>query len=119
MFYFCRDYKKGWEKFKLEREAQRKKTEKEQLEKASKQAMGEAVSFVTTVNNGRDTSEIYLKHTCNESSEDEDGTENNFEDNEIEKNKDEESFRQYLERHKREQAKRRNTNESEPSTSKN
>jgi len=114
------DYKKDWEKFKLERETQRKKKEKEQLEKASKQAMGEAVSFVTTVNNGRDTSEIYLKHACNESSEDEDGTENNFEDNEIEKKKDEESFRQFLERHKREQAKRRSNNlESEPSTSKN
>jgi len=103
----------------MEREAQRKKTEKEQLEKASKKAMGEAVSFVTTVNSGRDTSEIYLKHACNESSEDEDGTENNFEENEGEKKKDEESFRNFLERHKTEQAKRRNNQESKPNTSKN
>jgi len=102
----------------MEREAQRKKTEKEQLEKASKKAMGEAVSFVTT-NSDRDTSEIYLKHACNESSEDEDGTENNFEENEGEKKKDEESFRNFLERHKTEQAKRRNNQESEPNTSKN
>lgn len=102
----------------MEREAQRKQTEKEQLEKASKKAMGEAVSFVTMANSGRDTSEIYLKHACNESSEDEDGTENNFEENEGEEKKGEESFKNFLERHKMEQAKRRSNQESEPSTSK-
>lgn len=118
MFYFYRNYKKDWEKFKIEREAQRKKTEKEKLEKASRKAMGEAISFMTTVNTGRETSEIYLKHACNESSEDEDGTENNPEENEAEKKKDEESFRTFLERHKMEQAKRRSNQESE-STSKN
>lgn len=103
----------------MEREAQRKKTEKEQLDKASKKAMGEAVPFVTTVNSGRDISEIYLKHACNESSEDEDGTENNFEKNEGEEKNVEESFRNFLERHKKEQTKRRNNQESEPNTSKN
>ncbi|XP_011176122.1 GPN-loop GTPase 1 [Solenopsis invicta] len=112
-------YKKDWEKVKMEREAQRKKTEKEQLDKASKKAMGEAVPFVTTVNSGRDISEIYLKHACNESSEDEDGTENNFEKNEGEEKNVEESFRNFLERHKKEQTKRRNNQESEPNTSKN
>lgn len=81
--------------------------------------MGETVSFVTTVNSGRDTSEIYLKHACNESSEDEDGTENDFEENEGEKKKEEESFKNFLERHKMEQAKRKNNQKSEPSTSKN
>jgi len=106
-------YKKDWEKIKIEREAQRKKTEKEQLEKASKKAMGEAVSFVTTANTGCDTSEIYLKHACNESSEDEDGTENDFEENEGEKKKNEESFKSFLERHKVEQATRR-SQEFEP-----
>ncbi|XP_018397155.1 PREDICTED: GPN-loop GTPase 1 [Cyphomyrmex costatus] len=113
------NYKKDWEKLKTEREAQRKKAEKEQLEKASKKTIGEAMSFVSTVNSGRDISEIYLKHACNESSEDEDGTENNFEENEDEKEKEEESFRNFLERHRTEQAKRKNNRESEPSTSKN
>lgn len=79
--------------------------------------MGEAVPFITTVNSGRDTSEIYLKHACNESSEDEDGTENNPEETEAEK-KNEESFKTFLERHKTEQAKRKNNQGSE-STSKN
>lgn len=112
------NYKKDWEKLKMEREAQRKKAEKKRLEKASKKAMGEAVPFVSTVSSGHDTSEIYLKHACNESSEDEEGTENDFEENEGEKKKEEESFRNFLERHKIEQAKRRSNQESEPNTSK-
>lgn len=103
----------------MEREAQEKKEKKEKLEKANKKAMGEAVSFVTTVNSGRDTSEIYVRHAYNESSEDEDGTENNFEENEDEKEKNEESFKNFLERHRMEQAKRKNNQESEPNTSKN
>lgn len=119
LFHFYRSYKKDWEKFRIEKEAQRKKTEKEQLEKASKKAMGETVSFVTTINSGRDTSEIYLKHACNESSDDEDGTENNFEENETEEKEPEESFRHFLERHKMEQAKRKSNQEFEPNTSKN
>lgn len=118
MFYFYRNYKKDWEKFKIEKEAQRKKTEKEKLEKASKKAMGEAVPLLTMVNTGRDTTEIYLKHSCNESSEDEDGTENNFKENEAE-TKEEESFRNFLERHKMEQAKRKSNQESESNKSKN
>lgn len=78
--------------------------------------MGEDVPLVTTVNNGRESSEIYLKHACNESSEDEDGTENKEEDKD-EEQKEEESFKSFLERHKMEQIKRK-TQESEPSTSK-
>ncbi|XP_072744737.1 GPN-loop GTPase 1 [Anoplolepis gracilipes] len=112
------DYRKNWEKLKIEREAQRQKTEKEQLEKISKKAMGEDVPLVSTVSNGRETSEIYLKHACNESSEDEDGTENDGkEDDEDEEKKEQESFKSFLERHKMEQIKRK-TQESDPSTSK-
>lgn len=99
----------------MEREAQRQKTEKEQLEKISKKVMGEDVPLVSTVSNGHEASEIYLKHACNESSEDEDGTENKDENEDGEKK--EESFKSFLERHKMEQIKRKNQ-ESEPSTSK-
>lgn len=111
------DYKKQWEKMKIAREAQRQKTEKEQLEKIGKKAMGEDVPLVTTISNGRESSEIYLKHACNESSEDEDGTENNEHVDEDERKKEEESFKSFLERHKMEQIKRK-TQESKPSTSK-
>ncbi|XP_070160193.1 GPN-loop GTPase 1 [Polyergus mexicanus] len=109
------DYRKKWEKVKLERDAQRQKTEKEQLEKIDKTAMGEDVPLMSMVNSGRETSEIYLKHACNESSEDEDGTENK-EDKDEEK-KEVESFKSFLERHKMKQIKRKNQ-ESKPSTSK-
>lgn len=100
----------------MKREAQRQMTEKEQLEKISKKVMGEDVPLVSTINNGHKTSEIYLKHACNESSEDEDGTENKDE-NEDDEKKEGESFKSFLERHKMEQIKRKN-HESEPSTSK-
>lgn len=99
----------------MERETHRQKTEKEQLEKMSKKVVGEDVPLVSTVSIGHETSEIYLKHACNESSEDEDGTENKDENEDEEKK--EESFKSFLERHKIEQIKRKNQ-ESEPSTSK-
>lgn len=77
--------------------------------------MGEDVPLVSTVSNSHEISEIYLKHACNESSEDEDGTENQDENEDEEKK--EESFKSFLERHKIEQIKRKNQ-EFEPSTSK-
>lgn len=89
------------------------------MEKISKKAMGEAVPFISAINNAREVSEIYLKHACNESSEDEDGTENDFKEDEDGENKEEESFRSFLERHKKEQTKRKSNQQSEPSTSKN
>ncbi|KAL0118606.1 hypothetical protein PUN28_009346 [Cardiocondyla obscurior] len=115
-------YKKEWEKIKTEKEAQRKKTEKEQLEKASKTAVGEAVSFVTTVNSGRDTSEIYLKHSCNESSEDEDGTENNFKEDKAEMEDEDVPLHKAFERYYKPLEKiirKGQEKESEASTSKN
>lgn len=68
--------------------------------------MGEDVPLMSTVSSSREISEIYLKHACNESSEDEDGTENK-EDKDEEK-KEVESFKSFLERHKMEQIKRKN-----------
>ncbi|KAL6447912.1 hypothetical protein ACFW04_000171 [Cataglyphis niger] len=108
------DYRPKWKKMKVERDAQRQKTEKEQLEKIAKKAMGEDISLVSTVSSDREISEIYLKHACNESSEDEDGTENKDED---EEKKETESFKSFLERHKTKQINRKNQ-EFEASTSK-
>lgn len=112
--FFLRDYKQTWEKVKTERQAQRKKAETEQLEKAGKKTIGEAVQMsvpiITTVNSGRDTSDVYLKHSCNESSDDEDGHDIN-ESEEKEKN-EEEAFKDFVERHRAEQMKRKiKTNE--------
>lgn len=99
-------------------EAERKKTKNEQLESTSKNAEGEAVPFVSTVNSGREISEVYLKHPCNESSEDEDGTEDINRRKEDEE-KEEKSFADFLQRRNLQQNERQNKLQSEPSTSKN
>lgn len=101
-----REYKKDWERMKIKRDAQRQQTDKE-LEITAPKSVGESVSFVTSINSGREISDIYLKHAGNESSEDEEGTENVFREEEDEEEKKEvESFKNFLDRHKIEQNKR-------------
>lgn len=92
---------------KIKRDAQRQKTEKEQLEKASQEISGESIPLITTINSGREISDIYLKHAGNESSEDEEGIENPFEDekDDEEEKKEAESFKNFLNRHKIQQNK--------------
>lgn len=99
------EYKKDWQKMKIKRDAERKRREKEQLEKATKCAEGESIPFVSTVSSGREIADIYLKHAGNESSEDEEGTENTY-DPEVEEKKEVESFESFPNRHKMEQSKR-------------
>ncbi|RLU21976.1 hypothetical protein DMN91_006355 [Ooceraea biroi] len=89
----------------MEKEAQREKLAKEQLEKASKETMGELVSFTTTADNPR-IPDIYLKHACNESSEDEEGEENDPKEDNEEKEAD--SFRTFFEKHKMEKNRQSN-----------
>ncbi|CAL7949302.1 unnamed protein product [Xylocopa violacea] len=101
-----REYKKDWEKMKIKRDAQRQKTERAKLEKVVQESTGESIPLVTTVNSGREISDIYLKHAGNESSEDEEGTENPFKEEEDEEEKKEvESFKNFLNRHKIQQNK--------------
>ncbi|CAD1479580.1 unnamed protein product, partial [Heterotrigona itama] len=102
-----REYKKIWRKMKIKRDAQRQKAEKEQFEKATREVAGEDIPLITTVNSGREISDIYLKHAGNESSEDEEGTENPFKgEEEDEGDKMEvESFTNFLNRHKMQQKK--------------
>ncbi|XP_076664945.1 GPN-loop GTPase 1 [Andrena cerasifolii] len=112
-----REYKKDWERMKIKRDAQRRKAEKEQLERAAQKVSGESVPFVSTISSGREISDIYLKHAGNESSEDEEGTENAFQiEEDEEEEKEAESFKNFLNRHKMEQSKRVS---NQPSTSSN
>lgn len=91
---------------KIKRDAQRQKAEKGQLEKATQEATGESMPLITTVNSGREISDIYLKHAGNESSEDEEGVENPFKNEEDEEERKEaESFKSFLNRHKMQQKK--------------
>lgn len=100
------------------KEAERQKTKNEELENASKNAVGETVPFVTTVNSGCEISEVYLKHPGNESSEDEDGTEDRNRRNEEDEEKEEESFTDFLKRRNLERSKRESKRQSDPNTSK-
>lgn len=106
------EYKPNWEKLKQLREVERSKIEKEALENAKKSDEVETTSFVTTVKSGREISDIYLKHAGNESSEDEEGTENTYDDDVTEK-KEVESFKTFLERHKQEQISKKVTIQQE------
>nr|XP_033325688.1 GPN-loop GTPase 1 [Megalopta genalis] len=109
-----RDYKVNWEQVKIKRDAQRSEAEKEKLQQAAQNVAGETIPFVSTINSGREISDIYLKHAGNESSEDEEGTENPYNNEEEDENKETESFKNFLDRHKIEQNKRTS---NQPTTS--
>lgn len=101
-FYFS-DYKVEYEKLREEKLLESQKTAKERLEKIKEgKAVGTEVpmaSFITEISSGRDLTDIYLKHPANESSEDEDGVEDEpvtFADDE----KEEEQFNRFVSEHK-------------------
>ncbi|XP_066596161.1 GPN-loop GTPase 1-like [Prorops nasuta] len=107
------EYKKDWETFKQIKAEQKESEGKEQLEKIIKGG-----NLLTTNNyTGRETSCIHLKHSGQESSDDEEGVENTFDgENENEK-MEAESFKKFLNRHKGEQGKQAKKSNL-PSTSK-
>ncbi|XP_043464326.1 GPN-loop GTPase 1 isoform X1 [Leptopilina heterotoma] len=98
---------------------QAKKIEEEkemQLKNAMKNAMGESVPLVLSVNTGREVSDIYLKHPGNESSDDE-GEEETINDHEKQKEKEEDStFHSFIESHQKSQDRKKR--EFMPGTSK-
>lgn len=96
---------------KIKKDAQRRKAKKEEMPDTNK--IGEVVPLVTSLNSGCDISEIYLKRTGDESSEDEEGTEKPFTEEDEDERKEMESFRKFLEN---EQIKQKNK-QSEASTS--
>lgn len=55
-------------------------------------------SFITEISSGRDLTDIYLKHPANESSEDEDGNEQEFVSNGDDE-KEEENFQKFVSNH--------------------
>lgn len=86
----------------------------ENLLKAAKSAAGDNVPLISSVDTGREISEIYLKHPANESSEDEEGEE---EVKEYENEQEErESIQRFLEKHK--ERLNQQANSQQPSTSK-
>lgn len=69
------DYKAEYDKLRVEKLAEQKKKEEEQLTKIIQQSKGQEVPLINELSSGRERADIYLKHPGNESSEDEEGHE--------------------------------------------
>ncbi|KAF5293040.1 hypothetical protein FQR65_LT11032 [Abscondita terminalis] len=90
---YDRDYKAEWERIRKNAEA--KKPDK-----------SEGSSLITTVHEGREIGDIYLRHPGNDSSSDSEGEEVNPHDLEDNKLDDEENFRKIVQQQKEMQVKR-------------
>lgn len=97
-----RDYKMEYEKLRAEKSAGDKLRDAENLKKAiNEHGMGSEVNLnplVTELSSGREMSDMYLKHPGNDSSEDEEGEEDNFkagENSELDSN-----FKNFVIKHK-------------------
>ncbi|XP_055534875.1 GPN-loop GTPase 1 [Wyeomyia smithii] len=73
---YLNDYKAEYEKLRIEKIAAQKRKDEEKLNNLYRQGKGEEVSLISQISSGRDRADLYLKHPGNESSEDEEGHEN-------------------------------------------
>lgn len=69
------DYKAEYDKLREEKLAELKRKDEEQLAKVTQQDKGQEVPLINELSSGRERADIYLKHPGNESSEDEEGHE--------------------------------------------
>ncbi|PSN38114.1 GPN-loop GTPase 1 [Blattella germanica] len=102
-----KDYRVEWEKMRKEKQEAEEKEKEEKLRK-DVEGDGRPVPLITEVPAGQDLADIYLKHPANESSEDEEGEEDvrHLTEEEIQEQKERESFHNFLEQQKRAQEKR-------------
>lgn len=98
-----RDYRAEWDRVRKE-----KQVSEEQKVPQVTDGEGKPVSLITEVPVGQELADIYLKHPANESSEDEEGEQNvpQLTEEEIEEEKERESFYSFLTQQKRAQEKR-------------
>ncbi|XP_053683668.1 GPN-loop GTPase 1 [Sabethes cyaneus] len=102
---YANDYKVEYDKLRIERSLEQKRQEEEQLNKFSHQEKGQEVSLISEISSGRERAELYLKHPGNESSEDEEGHEDEAAaigpgDDEVE----EANFTSFVQKHKEQYA---------------
>lgn len=98
---YHKDYKVEYEKIRVEKSEECKKKDEEDLAKAGQSTSSEVniAPLLNEVPSGREISDMYLKHPGNESSEDEEGTEEQFVsagDDE----KEEQNFHSFVKQHK-------------------
>lgn len=77
---YHKDYQVEYEKLRKEKSTEMKKKDEETLEKAGQSTNAEVniAPLLNEVPSGREMTDMYLKHPGNESSEDEEGTEDQF-----------------------------------------
>lgn len=102
-----KDYRAEWEQIKKEKQVEEMRQQEQKMQQVI-EGEGKPVSLVTEVPVGQELADIYLKHPANESSEDEEGEENvpHLTEEEIEEEKERESFYSFLIQQKRAQEKR-------------
>lgn len=98
---YQKDYRVEYEKLRKEKQIETKQKAEEDLEKAGQSTNAEVniAPLLNEVYSGREISDMYLKHPGNESSEDEEGTEEQFVgigDEEME----EQNFQSFVKSHK-------------------
>jgi GPN-loop GTPase len=98
---YHKDYQVEYEKLRNDRLAEVKKKDEDMLHKAGQSSSAEVniAPLLTEVPSGREFTDMYLKHPGNESSEDEEGTEDQFagiNDDEME----EQNFHSFVKKHK-------------------
>lgn len=96
---YHKDYQVEYEKLRTERAEEMKKQDEETLEKAGQSTNSEVnmTPLLNEVFTGREISDMYLKHPGNESSEDEEGVEDQF----VSAADDEEqNFQTFVQKHK-------------------
>ncbi|XP_058827413.1 GPN-loop GTPase 1 [Topomyia yanbarensis] len=94
------DYKAEYDKLRIEKMIEQKRMQEEQLAKISQQGKGQEVSLVSELSSGRERAEIYLKHPGNESSEDEEGHEDDAPVCPGDDEAEEANFRAFVKKHK-------------------
>lgn len=99
---YHKDYQVEYEKIRKEKHDEVAKMEAETLEKAGQSTSSEVniAPFLNEVPSGREITDIYLKHPGNESSEDEEGTEEQFEATGGDEGMDEQNFTSFVKKHK-------------------
>ncbi|KAL1378572.1 hypothetical protein pipiens_015507 [Culex pipiens pipiens] len=98
-----KDYKAEYDKLRVEKLVEQKKKEEAQLEKITKQGKGEEVPLISEISSGRERADIYLKHPGNESSEDEEGHEDETPVCPGDDEAEEANFGQFIRKHQAEQ----------------
>lgn len=99
---YHKDYQVEYEKIRKEKHDEVAKMEAETLEKAGQSTSSEVniAPFLNEVPSGREITDIYLKHPGNESSEDEEGTEEQFVATGGDEEMEEQNFTSFVKKHK-------------------